>query len=134
VNDYERDPYKTVILSGIAVVSMEMLIRFDHVASGILLGFPYPWGHVLLLGIAVNCLVSLYGIVKQRTVRGVLWERVGQLGLAGHFFIYSVWGFSLFGEKATGFAGILLMLALAAILRVVQIERRRRKAVSRGTS
>lgn len=133
MNDYERDPYKFVVLSGFVLVSVIMLIRFDHVATGILLDLPRPWGHVLLAGITVNCSISLFGIIKQSTVRGVLWEMIGQLGLAGHFLIYSVWGFSAYGERATGFAGLLLMLTIAAIWRLAQIERRRRKAVKRGT-
>jgi len=133
MNDRERDPYKFVVLAGIGLTCLVTLIRFDHAASGILLAFPRPWGHVLLAGIVVNTAVSLYGIIMQHTVRGVLWERVGQLGLTGHFLIYGVWGFSLFSEKATGFAGLLVTLALAAILRVVQIERRRRKAAKRGS-
>lgn len=134
MNDYERDPWKFVTLSGIDLVSVMMLIRFDHMASGILLAFPRPWGHILLLGIVFNCSISLYGIVKQRTVRGVLWEQVGQIGLAGHFLIYGVWGFVVFGERATGFAAMLMMFAFAAILRVAQIERRRRRVVRIGSS
>lgn len=135
MNDYERDPYKTMVTAGFCVVSVAMLARFDHMATGILLAFPRPWGHVLLGGIVIFSAISLYGIVNQRTVRGILWEKVGQFGLAGQYTIYSVWGFSVFGEKATGFAVILLTLAIAAILRVRQIERRKRRAArQRGTS
>jgi hypothetical protein len=133
MNDRERDPYKFVMLAGIGLLSLVTLVRFNHSATGILLAFPRPWAHVLLGGIVVNSAIALYGIIRQHTVRGVLWERVGQTGLAGQFLIYGVWGFSLFSEKATGFAGLLVTLALAAILRVVQIERRRRKAVKRGS-
>ncbi len=134
MNDRERDPYKFVLLTGMALISVVMLFRFDHVASGILLQFPRPWGHILLAGIFVNCSMSLYGIIMQHTVHGVLWEKAGQGGLAGQFLIYGIWGFGLFSEKATGFAGLLVTLAIAAILRVVQIDRRRRKAAKHGPS
>lgn len=133
MNDVERDPWKFVILGGIALLSLNSLIRFDRSANGILQAFPRPWAHVLLVGIIANCSISLYGVIRQHTVRGVLWERAGQIGLAGELLIYGVWGFFVFGERATSFAGFLLMCSLAAILRIRQIERRRRKAVARGS-
>lgn len=133
MNDYERDPYKFVMLAGMGLLCTLSLVRFNRSASGILQAFPHPWGQVLLIGIITNCSISLYGIVRQRTVRGVLWERAGQIGLAGQMLIYGAWGFLVFGERATGFAGLLLMFAIAAIVRIVQIERRRRRAVSRGS-
>jgi hypothetical protein len=134
VNDAERDPYKFVVLTGFVVLSAVTLIKFDSQASPILRAFPPPWGQILLLGIVLNGGISLYGITMQRTVRGVLWERAGQIGLAIHFLVYGTWGFIVFREKATGFAGLLITLAIAAILRVVQIEKRRRRAVGRGSA
>lgn len=140
MNDPERDPYKFVILTGFGLLSVNSLLRWDESANGILQAFPHPWGKVLLFGIVINCAVSLYGIIRQQTVRGVLYERAGQIGLSGQALIYGIWGFGVFGERASGFGGLLVMLAVAAFWRILQIERRRRRhrrqegATSDGTT
>jgi hypothetical protein len=127
VNDRERDPYKFVMLAGFGLLSVNSLVRWNSASNGVLQAFPAPWGKVLLFGIVFNCAVSLYGIIRQQTVRGVLYERAGQLGLVGQALIYGTWGFIKFGERASGFAGLLVMLAVAATWRVAQLERRKRR-------
>lgn len=74
--------------------------------------------------------MSLYGVIWQHTVWGVFLERAGQFGLAGLFLVYGAWGFLTFGERATQFATTLLTIAVAAAVRIWQIDRRRRKAVA----
>lgn len=130
MKNYDLDPYKLLVLGTIGFSSLNSLFRFKSSASAIVQAFPHPWGHVMLAGIVMNCVMSLYGVIRQHTVRGVLWERAGQIGLIGLFLAYGVWGFFIFGERATQFASILIALCLAAAVRVWQIERRRRRAVS----
>lgn len=126
MNDRERDPYKFVMLAGFGLLSFNSLVRWDNASNGVLQAFPHPWGQILLVSIAFFCVVSLYGIIRQHTVRGVLYERAGQIGLIGQALVYGVWGFAVYGERASNFAGLLVMLAIAALWRLLQIERRRR--------
>jgi hypothetical protein len=133
MNDRERDPYKVMMIAAMFVIGVITSLAYNRVATSTLMSFPAPWGRVFLAAIVANSGMSLYGIALQHTVRGVLWERAGQWGLSVLFLIYGVWGFGLFREKATGFSTLLLALAAAAILRIVQIDRRRR-AVDRGPS
>jgi hypothetical protein len=135
-NDFERDPFKVGLLGASALSSPVMFWRFDWLSSGTLRSFPAPFGRLFLLWLFVSSVTALYGIVRQRTVRGVLWERAGMYGVGFLFLTYGVWAWVVFGGPATGFASLLIMVGVAAIVRIRQINRRRkdrrRRAVGRG--
>jgi hypothetical protein len=141
VNDPERDPFKTLILGMCFCYAPVALIWFNRIAGGTLRSFPHPFGHLFLVGLFFTTGMSLYGVVRQQSVRGVLWERAGMWGLAPLFFTYGLWAVSALGVTASGFASLLIALGLAAIVRVSQINRRqgrgwggrrRRRAVGGG--
>jgi hypothetical protein len=134
VNDYERDPYKLLILGGILLWAIVAVCNFTRFGGTLLSSFPSPFGYVFVVGLIVTAGISLYGIIRQRSVRGVLYERTGQVGVGILFLTYAVWATAQFGARAFGFSVLLFSIGIAAILRVVQIERRRRKAVRRGAS
>jgi hypothetical protein len=95
--------------------------------------FPHPYGHVFLAVLFVTSGMSLYGIVWQFSVSGLLWERAGMFGLAPLFLTYGIWAWSAYGATASGFASLLISLGWGAMVRIKQINRRRKpKAVGRG--
>jgi hypothetical protein len=133
-NDPERDPFKVAVLAASVVTSPVIFVRFDWLAGTVLHSFP-PFTARVFLGWLFACSVmSLYGIVRQRTVRGVLWERAGMYGIAALFVTYGTWAFAVVGGPATGFGSLLITLGFAAIVRIRQINSRRRKGVRRGPS
>lgn len=131
------DIYKTCILAAFASWSVPALFAFDRFSGATLSSFPSPFGYVFVVALLLTSSLSLYGIVYRRTVLGLLWERSGQAGLGLLFMTYGSWAWASFGERAAGFGWLLIFLGVAAILRVIQIEWRRRtarKAAGRGTS
>jgi tryptophan-rich sensory protein len=128
VNDYERDPFKVFVLAISTVISPIMFVRFDHLAGGTLHTFPSPFGQIFLAWLFLSSGTALYGVIRQRNVSGVLWERTGMYGVAFLFVTYGAWAGVVFGGPAFGFASLLISLGLAAIVRIRQINRRRRKA------
>lgn len=132
--DYERDPFKTLVLAVSVLYSPFAFIRFDALGSGTLHAFPNPFGRVFLAWLFVSSAIALYGVIRQRTVQGVLWERAGLCGVGGLFLIYGSWAYIVFGGRATGFASLLIALGIAAIVRIGQINRRRRRTGVGGGS
>jgi hypothetical protein len=132
MNDYERDPYKLFMMLVFVFAPAAELCAFDTLAGAVLHEFPVPFGHILLGALIFTAGLSLYGIVRNRTVRGMLYERAGQMGLTLLLWTYGVWGFWVVGIKAIGFSGLLIFLGCAALFRVLQIERRRLKLVPRN--
>lgn len=130
--DFERDPFKTLILGMCFLYSPAALIWFNAVGGGTLHSFPRPYGHMFLVVLCVTSGMSLYGIVRQYSVTGLLWERAGLYGLAPLFLTYGVWALGAYGATATGFASLLVSLGWAAMVRIQQINRRTRRAVGRG--
>ena len=103
MNDPERDPFKVAVLMASAVTSPVIFVRFDWLASSVLHSFPSFTARLFLAWLFVTCVMSLYGIVRQQTVRGVLWERAGMYGIAVLFVTYGSWALVQFGGPATGF-------------------------------
>lgn len=132
MNDFERDPYKLLMMIVMVVIPAVELFAFDQLSGTILHQFPVPFGHVLLGALIFTAGMSLYGIIRNRTVRGLLYERAGQMGLTLLLWTYGVWGFTIVGFKSIGFSGLLIFLGIAALVRVLQIERRRLKLVPRS--
>lgn len=132
MNDPERDPFKVYILVVSAGYSVAASVRFDSLTSGALRAFPAPFGRVFLVWLFVLSATALYGIVRQRSVRGIFWERTGMYGIAFLFVTYGAWAWALFGGPATQFASQLIALGVAAMVRVRQINKRRKAAVTRG--
>lgn len=130
--DVERDPFKVLVLLVSFIISPVMFFRFDKLSGGTLHSFPSPYGRIFLAWLFVSTGVALYGIVRQRSVVGVLWERTGLYGVGGLFLTYGVWAWIKFGGPATGFASLLIALGFAAIVRIRQINRRRKAVSSRG--
>lgn len=130
--DYERDPFKVFVLGVSAIYSPVGFFGFNHYAGGALHSFPRPMGQVFLAWLFVSSTTALCGIMWQRSVRGVLWERAGLYGVAGLFVTYGVWAGSVYGGPAFGFASLLIALGMAAMVRIRQINRRRQRAVDRG--
>jgi hypothetical protein len=127
VVDYERDPFKVFVLAVSVLYSPFAFFRFDTLAGNTLHAFPSPFGRVFLAWLFVSAATALYGVIEQHTVQGVLWERAGMVGVGGLFLIYGSWAYVVYGNPATGFASLLLALGLAAIVRIRQISRRRRR-------
>lgn len=127
MNDYERDPFKVFVLAVSTVISPIMFIRFDHLAGATLHTFPDPYGRIFLVWLFISSVTALYGVIRQQNVTGVLWERTGMYGVAFLFVTYGIWGGAVFGGPAFGFASLLISLGLAAIVRIRQIDRRRKK-------
>ena len=127
MNDPERDPFKVFVLAVSAVVSPVMFVRFDQLAGPTLHTFPDPYGRVFLAWLFISAGTALYGVIRQRNVSGVLWERTGMYGVTFLFVTYGVWAAAVFGGPAFGFASLLISLGLAAIVRIRQINKRRRK-------
>jgi hypothetical protein len=132
MNDYERDPYKLFMMLVFVFTPTVELFAFDQLAGPVLHKFPVPFGHILLGALAFTAGISLYGIVRNRTVRGMLYERAGQMGLTLLLWTYGVWGFWVVGPRSITFSALLIFLGCAAAVRVLQIERRRLKLVPRN--
>lgn len=133
MNDYERDPYKVFIMMDMVFTPTVGLFAYDQLSGTILHQFPKPFGYVLLAGLIFTAGLSLYGIIRNRTVRGMLYERAGQMGLTVLLWTYGVWGFWVAGFKSIQFSLLLIFLGTAALVRVLQIERRRLKLARRDT-
>lgn len=123
----EWQPYKWSMVGELAITTPILLFFFARSAGGTLRRFPAPLGHIFLAGLAASAMIAAYGIIRGHTVRGVLWERAGQLGIAILLVTYGTWAIGLFGAAGTQFAGLILSRALAATLRVIQIGLIRRK-------
>lgn len=104
MNDYERDPYKVMFLVICCLFSLYALVRFNAAAGTTLRSFPKPFGYIFLVVLGSSSGLSLFGIIRNRTVHGILLERAGQIGVGVLFLTYGAWAYSLFGETATGFA------------------------------
>lgn len=115
------------------VWSARALFAFDKAAGQTIRDYPKPFGYVFLVVLLITSTLSLVGIIRHRTWYGVLLERAGQFGVGTLFIFYAVWAWSLFGERATAFGGLLTFLGVGSILRVVQIEWIRRRGAKRGT-
>lgn len=129
MNDYERDPFKGLVLIFSVAYPPFAFFRFDTLAGGVLHSFPHPFGQVFLAVWFLSSGMALYGVVRQYSIQGVLWERAGLYGVAVLFLTYGVWAWGAFGGIATGFASLLTALGIAAIQRIRQINRRVKKAV-----
>lgn len=131
-------PYKVCILAETAVFSALIFFFFDRLTGRTLQSFPAPWGQVFVAGLVLTASLSLYGIIRHRTVRGVLYERAGQIGFGILLLVYAIWTAALFGAPAFTFVGMLLSRGIAAILTVIKIDvlrgKQRRKAANRGPS
>ncbi len=127
-------PYKVCILTETVVFSALILAFFDRLTGSTLRSFPAPWGHVFVAGLTLTAALSLYGIARQHTARGVLYERAGQIGFGILLLVYAIWTATLFGTPAFTFVGMLLSRGIAAILTVIKIDVLRRKAADGGPS
>jgi hypothetical protein len=132
MNDYERDPYKLFMMIVMVFTPTVELFAFNQLSGTVLHRFPVPFGHVLLVGLIFTAGLSLYGIIRNRTVRGMLYERAGQMGLTLLLWTYGGWGFWVAGFKSIAFSALLIFLGTAALTRVLQIERRRLKLMPRN--
>lgn len=135
MNDHERnelDPYKLFMMLVMVFTPIVQLFTFDKLSGSILYQFPVPFGRILLGALIFTAGMSLYGIARNRTVRGMLYERAGQMGLTLLLWTYGTWGFVIFGFKSISFSALLIFLGSAAGYRVLQIERRRLKLVPRN--
>lgn len=126
----EWAPYKWCVLAETVVFGILILVFFDRLTGATLKSFPEPSGRVFVAGLVFTAGLSLYGIIRRRTVRGVLYERAGQLGFGILLIGYAIWALILFGAPAFSFAGLILSRAVAAILTVVKIEVIRRRVVN----
>lgn len=131
MNDYERDPYKLFIMTDMVVTPTVGLFSYNQSSGTILHQFPMPFGYVLLAALIFTAGMSLYGIIRNKTIRGMLYERAGQMGLTVLLWTYGVWGFWVAGIKSAQFSLLLIFLGIAALVRVLQIERRRLKLIPR---
>lgn len=120
-------PYKVAILGEMALLTPLVLILFNKIAGATVRNLPYPSGHIFLLGLTLSSTMSLYGIMRGHTSRGILWERAGQTGIAILLVTYGALAWSMFGASGLQFAGLIFSRALAATMRVIQIEVIRRK-------
>lgn len=127
-------PYKVCILAETALFSVFIFFFFDRLTGSTLKSFPTPWGHVFVAGLTLTAVLSLYGIARQHTARGVLYERAGQIGFGILLLVYAIWTAALFGTPAFTFVGMLLSRGIAAILTVIKIDVLRRKAAKGGPS
>lgn len=132
MNDYERDPYKLFMMLVMVCVPTVELFAFNQLSGTVLHQFPVPFGHLLLGALIFTAGLSLYGIIRNRTVSGLLYERAGQMGLTLLLWTYGVWGFAVAGFKSIAFSTLLIFLGFAALYRLIQIERRRLKLVPRS--
>lgn len=128
VNDPERDPFKVGVLAVSVVTTPALFFWFNTLAGVTLHSFPSPFGRVFLGLLFVSASTALCGVVWQDTARGVLWERTGMYGIASLFVTYGLWALGQFGGTATGFGSLLITLGFAAIVRVRQINKRRKVA------
>jgi hypothetical protein len=126
-------PLVTLFLAYCVVWSIRALFAFDKAAGQTIRDFPRPFGYVFLGVLLVTAAFSLVGIIRRRTWYGILLERAGQFGVGTLFIVYAIWAWSLFGERATSFGGILTFLGIGSILRVAQIEWIRRREAKRGS-
>jgi hypothetical protein len=127
------DVFRAMFLAYCVVWSTRALFAFDKAAGQTISDFPQPFGYVFLGVLWLTAILSLAGIIRRRTWYGVLLERAGQFGVGTLFVFYAIWAWSLFGERATAFGGLLVFLGIGSILRVVQIEWIRRRGAKRGT-
>jgi hypothetical protein len=132
MNEYERGPYEVFVMMNMTLAPMLGIFTFDELSGTIIHQFPAPFGRILLGALVFTSGLSLYGIIRFRTVRGMLYERAGQMGLTVLLWTYGVWGFWVAGFKSAQFSLLLIFLGTAALFRVLQIERRRLKLVPRN--
>jgi hypothetical protein len=126
-------PLVTLFLAYCVVWSLRALFAFDTAAGQTIRDFPQPFGYVFLGALLVTAGFSIAGIIRRRTWYGILLEQAGQFGVGTLFLFYAIWAWSLFGERATSFGGILTFLGIGSILRAAQIEWIRRRGAKRGT-
>lgn len=126
-------PLVTLFLAYCVVWSLRALFAFNTAAGQTVRDFPQPFGYLFLVVLLLTSLISIVGIIRRRSWYGVLLEQAGQFGVGTLFIIYAVWAWSLFGERATAFGGMLTFLGLGSILRVAQIEWIRRREAKSGT-
>lgn len=127
------DVFRAMFLAYCVVWSTRALFAFDKAAGQTIRDFPQPFGYAFLAVLLVTAVLSLAGIIRRRTWYGVLLEQAGQFGVGTLFLCYAIWAWSLFGERATSFGGLLTFLGIGSILRVVQIEWIRRRGARNGT-
>jgi len=126
-------PLAVLFLAYCVVWSVRALFAFDKAAGQTIRGYPAPFGHLFLWMLLVTSVLSLAGIVRHDSWYGVLLEQAGQFGVGTLFVTYAVWAWSLFGERATAFGGLLTFLGAGSILRAAQIEWVRRRGAKSGT-
>lgn len=132
MNDFERDPFKLWVLSAVCLFGAVATFAFHRIGGATLQAMPPPWGQVFTAGMAISSGITIYGVIRNKTIAGILYERAGLAGMCMFFLTYAVWAFSRFGFTATGFTLIVGALGIASIQRLLQIERRRRKAGRHG--
>jgi len=123
-----RSPFEVLLVAAFGIYCAASLIAFDKVATTVLRGFPQPWGLVFLGAGLLACSITMTGIIRASTMKGVLYERAGLTVLAGITFAYACWALGNTGIRGLAFALMLLALAASSTWRSVQISRAKKAA------
>jgi len=124
-----RNPFEVLLVSAFGIYCAASLIAFDRVATTVLRAFPEPWALVFLAAGLVACSITMSGIIRASTMKGVLYERAGLMALGGITFAYACWAIGNTGIRALAFALMLLAIAMSSVWRSVQISQARKTAM-----
>jgi hypothetical protein len=124
-----RNPFELLLVAAFGIYCAASLIAFDKVATTVLRAFPPPWALVFLAAGLVSCSITITGVIRARTMTGVLYERAGLTALAGITFAYACWAIGNTGIRALAFALMLSAIAVSSAWRSVQISRARKTAM-----
>lgn len=117
-----REPFEIALLSAISLYGLIAVIAYDKVAVTTLRSLPAPWGYIFIAGSGAAALVALCGALMV-SITGLLVEKIGLWAVGGLYGAFAVWSIGLNGARSLGFAVMLLGIALAALVRVWQINR-----------
>lgn len=123
-----RNPFEVFLVAAFGIYCATSLIAFDKVATTVIRGFPQPWGLVFLGAGLVACSITMTGIIRAATMKGVLYERAGLTMLGGITFAYACWALGSTGIRGLAFALMLLALTGSSVWRSLQISRAKKAA------
>ncbi len=120
-----REPFEIALLSAISLYGLLAVVAYDKVAVTTLRSLPGPWGYIFIAASGAAALVALSGALMV-SITGLLVEKIGLWAVSGLYGAFAIWSIGLNGARSTGFAVMLLGVALAALVRVWQINRSKR--------